>query len=190
MADGFVILNPGLGGEIMDEELVGPFPTPPTTRLRSRVVVAGTGVGDIAPVIGMPPDPDECGLVVRPIFDPNTSIPIGLAGDPVVEYGEITGIGSGSETTVVSFIVPIGKTFNVSGFVASGDVDAQYFLRVDGVLTIVSRTTSANLTTDISFKLSFPIATAGQTVALRAEHDAIAASAEFNGTILGFIKDI
>jgi len=91
MSDGFVVLNPGANGEIMDEELVGPFPTSPTQRLRTRVVVAGTGVTDLAPVIGFPPSATECGLVVRPITDPNTAVPIGLPGTSIVEKQLSTG---------------------------------------------------------------------------------------------------
>lgn len=187
MSDGFVTLNPGLNGEIMDEERVGPYGVAPFFRLRSRVVVAGTAVQAIADVIDYAPAVDACGLVVRPVVDPTIPQPIGLPGTTIVEYGDISSISSNIETTVVSFIVPVSQVFSVIGFVCSGNVEAQYILKVDGVTKMVSRSSPASPTTDISFKLAVPIATGGQTVALRAIHFALPVSADFNGTILGYL---
>ncbi len=186
MADGFVILNPGVGGEIMDEEVVGPYSSSPTFRLRSRVVVTGVNVGDIAQVIDVPPADDACGLCVRPIFDPDGIVPIGLPGTSIITFGTVSLVPASIDTTVVSFIVPLAQTFNIVGFVGTANVASEYFLKVDAVTKIPARTSGANLTADISFKLAHPLATAGQTVALIVNHSA-GVPGEFNGTILGYL---
>lgn len=186
MADGFVILNPGVGGEVMDEERVGPYPISPTYRLRSRVVVSGTSVTSIAKVIDTTPAQDDCGLVVRPIYDQNTIVPIGLPGTAVIETGTSLAVPALIDTTVVSFVVPVAQTFSIVGFVGSANVNSEYFLKVNGTTKIVARSTSSNLTIDISFKLAHPLATAGQTVALVVNHTS-AVAGDFSGTILGYL---
>ena len=189
MADGFVILNPGLGGEVMDEESIGPFPSGPTTRLRSRVIVAGSGMHEIAKVSTSPPTSTDYGLVVRPIFDPNYPVSVTLPGTSVTSFAEITSISANIETTITSYVVPVGKIFSLAGFVSTGNVEAKYIIKVNGVENLVIRTTPAMLTGDMSFKMAFPLATAGQTVSLTTIHDIMAVLGEFQGTILGFIND-
>jgi hypothetical protein len=186
MADGFVTLNPGAGGEVMDESAVF-YPGPPTVRLRSRVVVSGETPGALAQVIDYDPIGTECGLVTRPIFSSDSIISIKLPGISIVNFDEITSISDNTETTIVSFIVPVSSTFGIVGFVGSGDIEAKYSLKVDGITKLVARSTSSSPTIELSFQLAHPLAVAGQTVALRVEHFQVPLSGDFEGTILGFL---
>jgi hypothetical protein len=75
MADDYTILNPGVGGDTMDEVGVT-FPTAPIVRKRPKVVITGAGgteVDDIADVTTGTPPPDDYGLVVRPVVTCKTS---------------------------------------------------------------------------------------------------------------------
>lgn len=62
MADDRIVLNPGSGGDIVDAESVT---IGVETRKRSRVVLAGTGAGEIARVTNAHPGSSDYGLVTR-----------------------------------------------------------------------------------------------------------------------------
>lgn len=67
MADSYVELNPGAGGAVMDEEQVTGYPSGPTTRLRSRIVIGGELPAELAKIRNTAPAAGDYGMVVRPL---------------------------------------------------------------------------------------------------------------------------
>jgi len=177
MADDFTILNPGVGGDVMDETLVV-YPTSPTNRKRPRVVITGEGIDDIASAINTPPDGSEIGLVTRPIV-PNY---------PGIEnnvFDSATLVPTGSETTIASYTVPLGENYYFIGLVASGNANALYKIYVDGDPVLAGRTSVANLTLSLSYSFSPLKVGEGLTISLKATHQA-GVACDFEGTLLGY----
>lgn len=115
-----------------------------------------------------------------------TPIAVQLPGDSVVEYGVATLIPSATETTIVSYVVPVGKTFHGIGFVATGNSHGLFRMYFNGVAKIAGRSSVAVPTMDISFKQATTTALAGQTVTIKVTHYA-PSTADFEGTILGYL---
>jgi hypothetical protein len=107
-------------------------------------------------------------------------------GTPVVQYGVVTLVPANVETTIVSYVVPVGKTFYGAGFVASGNSHGLYRIYFNGTAVLSGRSSTAVPTMDLSFKMATPTATAGQTIAVKITHYA-GSTADFEGTILGYI---
>ena len=66
MADDFTILNPGVGGDTMDE-IACTHPIAPLIRKRPKVVMTGAGTDEIAIVSNSPPSVTDYGLATRNI---------------------------------------------------------------------------------------------------------------------------
>lgn len=64
MADDYTTLNPGTGGDTMDEEAIT-YPDAPTSRKRSRIVIAGDDTNKLASVSRHPPEGSHHGLAVQ-----------------------------------------------------------------------------------------------------------------------------
>lgn len=183
MADGITILNLGAGGNVMDEELVV-YPTAPTDRLRARIVVAGSGIGEISRVIDSEPTGSEHGLVTRNI--PTGEQAVKIPGTQVLEFGAITSIAMNTETPIVTYTVPASQTFHLKGFLVSGNVDATYRLYLDGTLKMLFRTSVAAPTASQPL-YSEPMVNTGATVEVRAEHSHSGINADFESSVMGYL---
>lgn len=178
MADDYTILNPGAGGDVMDESLVV-YPSSPTNRKRPRVVITGEGIDDIVPAQTTNVTGGEFGLVTRPIV-PN------YPGTEANSFDLVTLVPTSTETTVVTYTVPASKTFYFIGFTASGNANAVFKLYVDGSPKLAGRTSVANLTLNNVYSYS-PISVGeGLSITLKVKHEAPVAC-DFEGTILGYI---
>lgn len=190
--DGYTELNPGSGGNVLDETIVS-YPTDPMERRRERVQIGGCLAEQLAEVFDSPPSSTDYGLVVRPIHDgQKLTVGLELPGDEVHVCDLVTLVGVSTETTIASYTVPVGKTFHAIGWVASGDVDAVYRFYIDGALQMVARSSVAMPTVKMSFFLAAPTGTAGQTVSITGFHTAKSQSggvitAQFDATILGYL---
>lgn len=84
MSDTYTELNPGIGGDIMDETAVT-YGVAPLTRKRPRIVVTGEGIDDIVETVVGVPTGSERGLVTiegsRGQSTSNDSIPVVMASD-------------------------------------------------------------------------------------------------------------
>lgn len=176
MTDDYTILNPGFGGDVMDETLIV-YPSAPTNRKRPRVVITGEGIDDIVPAQTSPTDGTEFGLVTRPVVPSYPGIEANTFDEAVVS--------SATETTVVSYTVPVDKTFYFIGLNASGNANALFKVYVDGNSTLAGRTSVANLTLSINYSYSPIKVNAGNTIAIKATHYA-SVNCNFEGTILGY----
>lgn len=177
MADDYTVLNPGAGGDVMDESLVV-YPSAPTNRKRPRVVITGEGLDDIVPAQTTNPIGDEFGLVTRPIV---SSYP----GTEANTYDDVTLVPTSAETTIVTYTVPLGNTFYFIGLNASGNANALYRLYVDGNIVLAARSSVANLTVSLSYAHSPIKVVAGDTISIKVIHEA-SVSCDFEGTILGY----
>jgi hypothetical protein len=185
MSDGYVILNPGVGGSTMDETEIT-FGSAPTTRFRSRVQVGGDGANKLADVINTAPSGSDYGLVVRNIPTGTQASTVQVPGDPICEYGTVTLVGASTPTTVVSYTTSVGKTFYLLGFTATGDINATFSILINGSTKMVGRTTVASPNVDFDFKMATPVANAGEVIAVRVTHYAAGLQGNFDGTILGY----
>jgi len=178
MADDYTVLNPGVGGDVMDESLVV-YPSAPTNRKRPRVVITGEGLDDIVPAQTTNPVGDEFGLITRPII---SSFP----GTEANTYDDVTLVPTSSETTVVTYAVPVGKVFYFIGLNVSGNANAVFKLYVDGNVVLAARSSVANLTVTISYSHSPIKVAAGDTITIKVKHEA-PVGCDFEGTILGYL---
>lgn len=84
MSDAYTELNPGIGGDIMDETAVT-YGVAPLTRKRPRVVITGEGLDDIVDTTNLTPTGLERGLVTkegtRGQATSDGSIPVVMASD-------------------------------------------------------------------------------------------------------------
>lgn len=179
MTDAYTELNPGVGGDVMDETEVT-YLSSPTTRKRPRVVITGEGIDDIVPTPTTPPVGDEPGLVTRPIHSP-------YPGDPIGSMGSVTLVPSDSETTITSYTIPSGKTFYFLGFIGQGDIHGIFRLYHEGTAKLSGRTSVAVPTVQVAFPYSIFSATAGETIYVKITHSASGLLGGFEATILGYI---
>ncbi|NCA14141.1 MAG: hypothetical protein EBS89_08420 [Proteobacteria bacterium] len=122
---------------------------------------------------------DEFGLLTRPIV---SSFP----GAEANTYDDVTLVPTSSETTVVTYTVPVGKVFFFVGLNASGNANAIFKLYVDGSVVLAARTSVANLTATISYSHSPIKVAAGDTISIKVTHQA-PVGCDFEGTILGYL---
>jgi len=177
MADDYTILNPGVGGDVMDETLVV-YPSYPTNRKRPRVVITGEGLDDIVPAQVNPTDGSELGLVTRPVI-PN------YPGTEANSFAMASLVPSGIETTVVSYTVPVDKTFYFIGLNASGNANGIFKLYVESDAILAGRNSVANLNVSLNYSYSPIKVASGDTISIKVLHQA-SVSCDFEGTILGY----
>jgi hypothetical protein len=180
MADNYTQLNPGIGGDIMDEVSVN-YGVAPVTRKRPRVVLTGGTVNSDVEVVSSRPDGSARGLVTRPILDTRV-----YPGDDVFHYGTVSAVPAGVETTVVTYIVPAESTVFVLGFSASGLFKAKYTLYLDDMARLSGWTTAANLNLQMSFLGLAPPVAESFTIRLSVLHGESGSQTDFSGTILGY----
>jgi hypothetical protein len=179
MADGYTILNPGSGGDAMDEAIVfyPPNTEGPSSRKRPRVVISGENQEEIVPLSQNTPSGKEYGLLTRSIVE--------YPGLKIAEFSNVSLVPPNTATTIVSYIVPTGFTFNFIGFIASGNANALFKIYVNSNPKIAGRNSVANLTLNMNY--SFPIFEAYENdiIILNVFHQ-VNADCDFEGTILGY----
>lgn len=178
MADDFTILNPGEGGDVMDETRVV-YPSSPVNRKRPRVVLSGENLGEIVPAKNTALAGSEFGIITKPVFT-------GHPGTSITEYNITTLVASSTETTIASYTVPFGAIFYFTGFTASGNTNALYKLYVESSVILAGRSSVANLNVERNFTYAPFNVAAGDTVYLKVFHQT-GVACDFEGTILGYI---
>jgi hypothetical protein len=178
MADDYTTLNPGTGGDVMDE-VSNTFGSPPTTRKRPKVVVTGTGLSEIVEAKDVQLDGDEMALIVRPIVSK-------YPGTNICSLQSVTLVASSSETTVATYTVTTAKTFYFIGFAAEGDVHAVYKVYVDSSAKLASRSSAAFPSTSMSFTNPVFTAAAGAVITIKATHYQSGVQGNFSATIIGY----
>jgi len=111
------------------------------------------------------------------------SIPVALASDsdtlavsitqgtPVNEYAENSAVTSSVSEVVVTYTVPVGKTFYIQGFSGSGTATARFRLRVGGTVVGVVRTSTAQRSNDAHYDWGAITAGAGIVVDVLGFHE-------------------
>lgn len=183
MADEYTTLNlPTVpGGDVMDESGIV-YGSAPTLRKRPRVVITGEGIDDISEVVGSDPSITSLGLVTRQVQNTQAH-----PGDAVVSVGSATLVPYNTETTVVSYTVPTGKTFYLVGFIGSGDINGRFYLYLNGVLKFVLRSTVASLNVETNNLIIRPTAGEAEVVRLSITHFQNGLLGTFEGTVLGYL---
>ena len=177
MSNQFTELNPGSGGSIMDETGVT-YPTAPTVRRRTRIVLAGDGLNELVQVKNTDLNGDEYGLIVR-------SLPT-CPTNSILSYNQDAAVSDNTETTLTSYTVPAGTTFYFTGVVAQGDLPARFRIYIDSNIQLSYRTVSSNPAFQQTFSLPPFTAAAGSVIYLKVTHFISGVSGDFEGTILGY----
>jgi hypothetical protein len=178
MADDYTLLNPGSGGDAMDE-ISNTFGGSPTTRKRPKVVIYGAGLDEEVAVLDTDADGTEYGLVTRPLV---TKFP----GTNICTLQSVGSVASSTETTVATFTVTAAKTFYFLGFVAEGDLHGIYKVYVQSTAKLASRTTPVVPTTSVGFPQAVFTAAATEVVTIKVTHYEAGKTGTFNATIIGF----
>lgn len=106
----------------------------------------------------------------------------------VTEYGSVTLVPYNTETTVVSYTVPVGQTFYITNIVGTGDAPqgARYTCYVNLTQFAGARSSLAEPTITIKAPYGERTATAGQTILVRVTHYYSAGTGDFEATIFGY----
>lgn len=115
-----------------------------------------------------------------------TGVP-GSGSTPVSTYAEIIAVPVNSLTAITSFVVPLGFSFYIQGFIAGGTVNAWFKLSINGTNILSGRSTTAKQTIQPSFMGANPMASAGDLVALSVIHQVVGVTPDFEGAILGVL---
>ena len=111
----------------------------------------------------------------------------GTSGLPVSVFNQIS-VASTTEITLVSYTVPSGKTFYLSGAVVGGMSDGRFKIRGNAITFAISRNSAANKTNQITFtNNSEPTVNAGAVVDILCYNESNQARI-FEATIMGFIR--
>lgn len=175
----FTELNLGSGGSKMDESgLTSPEVGVGEVR-RSRILIAGDSAYDeIGRVKNISIDGDEYALVVRNINDaPSGSII--TANSASVE-------GDGVADIVVTYTVPSGKAFFLTGFMATGDLPGKYTIYQGATVLMALRTTASFPNLSHSFNTPPLKASAAQTIVIKVQNFVTGVTGNYDATILGY----
>lgn len=93
---------------------------------------------------------------------------------PVYQYDDDTAVASTTETTILSYTVPVSTTFYIQGLVATGSAAFRFRIKVDGVTKLTDRTSAADRTSRTTLGDGGFSATAGQVVIITAYHEEVA----------------
>lgn len=97
-------------------------------------------------------------------------------------YNEVSSVPTATLSDVVSYTVPVGKTFKLKEISFSGDSIAEYTIEVDSTIEDKKRSWWTNW--DGVFLFYNKLFIAGTVIKLRVDHCS-STSGEFNGRIIG-----
>lgn len=93
-----------------------------------------------------------------------------------------------TETTVVSYTVPAGRTFDITGFTGWGDWDAEFLLKVDINVVGGGRSSPSDRMIVVPYGVATITATAGQVVSVTAITNQADATQMMKANLLGSLR--
>lgn len=93
-------------------------------------------------------------------------------GTPTNIYGA-SNASFNIETNIVSYTVPVGKTFNITEVEVWGDYFAEYFVRINGTQTGGTNVSCAERSKTLEFEVAPIPATSGQVITVSVKHQAM-----------------
>lgn len=114
---------------------------------------------------------DSGGTVIDPATEETLQAVLAALGgtstaSAVNEYNSASVPAGGTPTVILTYTVPAGKSFSLSSFVAWGDIDAEYQLKVDSVQVGGGRSSIATPTLNVNYGAGVVKATTGQVVTI------------------------
>ena len=106
--------------------------------------------------------------------------------DRVNRYSEAL-VPYNTETTVLSYLVPVGQTFYVIGAVGWGDTDGEFFIRIDGTIVGGDRTTAAKPSCSLNYSTAPIKANAGSLITITTATYSSPSTHVMRATLLGGI---
>lgn len=87
--------------------------------------------------------------------------------DRINQYSEAL-VPFNTETTVLSYLVPVGQTFYILGMKGWGDTNGEFFIKIDGTIVGGNRTTAALPACDSEFAVAPIKANTGSLITITA----------------------
>ena len=138
------------------------------------------GSGEVVVAVKLCDDADiEIDVGVSPELPPGWSV--------LCEFGSASSIITDTETTLITYTVPVGKLLVLKSIEASGENRAKYTVEVDTIVKAIRRSYEPIFNVDFDFdKVQF---VAGQIIKVKAEHSRPQVS-DHETRILGYLKDV
>jgi hypothetical protein len=108
----------------------------------------------------------------------------GGSPDVVPHHGHVAAVPKDAETTVASYVVPVGYTFKLTGLVATGSADAEWIVYDNANEVYRTRTSGAERGKEVLHGNAIPFAS-GHTAAVKAAHQEVGVQ-NFYATLLGY----
>ena len=127
-------------------------------------------------------------MLVNPDGSINVNVSsFGSSGTEVIQYSEVIGVAAAIETTIITYTVPVAKTFYLHNITVSGSNIGEYKVKINGTTKNKKRTWWTKFNEDFNF-LASPnqglSLTAGQTVQVTILHNSSSVG-DFNSSIQG-----
>jgi hypothetical protein len=181
----FTQLNIGYDGNFMDETGIT-YPNGPTDRRRARVVIAGNDIDKLADVVNTQLTGTEYALPVRVITQWQTAL--------LYEFGYTSLANSDPETDVVTYVVPSGQSFYMTGLNCSADSVGIFRVYIDSgsgnQQVLQFRNNITNLNVVVSSSMPMFMANDGDTVTVTATNTTTPASNSFEATLIGYTQPV
>ena len=133
---------------------------------------------------------DETGTPSYALVDGEHRVLVTLDQVQVGTYasGDSGAITANTETTVVSYTVPSGKVFKLTGWRANGKAHAVFSLFLNGDKVVEERNSvaSPNVGDNLGVGLK---AEAAEVITIKVLHHEMGKTVNFHGTILGTLED-
>jgi hypothetical protein len=108
----------------------------------------------------------------------------GGSPDSVPHHGQVTAVPTDAETTVVSYVVPVGYRFKLLGLIVTGSANAEWIVYDNTDEVYRTRTSSAERGKEVLHGSAIGFDT-GHTVAVKAVHEETRVQ-NFYATLLGY----
>lgn len=119
---------------------------------------------------------DVAGNTRRILVDSNRAVLVHVTQDDAVLFGTPVNVFSevlalfATETTILTYSVPVGQTFSITRVIGWGDYDGEFLVRVDGTLMGGGRTSAAERTLHLPYNSGPIVATSGQIITVTIIH--------------------
>ena len=109
-------------------------------------------------------------LIINPDGSINVNVESGITGTNLNQYSENNAVPSGIQTTLFTYTVPAGKTYNLDGFVGWGTYDAEFLVLINGTNSGGGRNSPTQRTLEVDYLNTPIVVSAGQTITVTVQH--------------------
>ena len=173
-----------VSGDITIGDVVIKGVDPDNSNAQQDIAVKNLGAGNGFAVRSAIYGPSGTPLLVNNDGSVNVNVITSTPGQPVNVFNRVIGVPSASDQTILTYVVPAGKTFHITQLIAWGDYDGEFLLRVGAVLVGGGRTSGANRTIQLDYQSAPIFAAANSIVTITIRHYA-SSTESFSANLLG-----